>query len=260
MDEPLVRPGDLPNRPEAVAARVASGLVPAWGPIAACGVRLVLAFGAHATVAAAFALSGTADAWEAAAPWMPVWGTAVDLGSLALLAWLLRGEGLRLTDLYRSSALRWSDAGLALGLFLGLGVVGILGGAVGGLLFYGTPTPPPPFHPLPLWAGLYATLVWPLIWGVTEEATYNGYALPRLAARPSGVPVAVAVVAFGWAAQHVALPAHLDLAFAGYRFVSALPVALAASAFYLRTRRLYPLAMAHVVVDALSGSLTLMPA
>lgn len=249
----------FPNAPGAVGDRVRAGLVPTWGPLAACFIRFPLAFAAHALTAAGMAFAGVPSPWEAAAPWMTVWATAVDLGTLALLAVLLRREGLRLRDLYRDASYRAVDLLSALGILLLLGAVGFAGGAIAGLVFYGTPTPPPPFGHLPLWAGLYSTLVWPVLWGVTEEATYNGYAAPRLTARFGRLAPALAIVASGWALQHVALPARLDLAHAGFRFFSSLPVALVAVPLYLKTGRLLPIALAHVWIDMLSGSLTLLP-
>jgi hypothetical protein len=36
------------------------------------------------------------------------------------------------------------------------------------------------FAPLPLPAALYGVLVFPFIWGLTEQMTYNGYLVPRL--------------------------------------------------------------------------------
>jgi membrane protease YdiL (CAAX protease family) len=187
---------------------------------------------------------------------MTVWATAVDLGSLALLAAWLRPEGLRLRDLFRATPSTWRDVPAGLAVLLGLGAVGFAGGAVAGLLCYGTPTPEPPMSPLPTWGALYSTLVWPLLWGVTEEATYNGYAAPRLRARTGSTVATVAVVALGWSLQHTGLPARLDPTFAVFRTLSSLPVAVTATLLYLRTRRLVPLAVAHVLIDAASGALT----
>ena len=59
-------------------------------------------------------------------------------------------------------------------------LVFILGGVyAAGWLVYGTLTPPYFFGALPLPAALYGVLVWPFIWGLTEQMTYNGYLLPR---------------------------------------------------------------------------------
>lgn len=248
----------MPTARELPVFRVDPSRVPAWAPVALCFLRFVLASGAQAVTALGMRGAGVPRAWERAGDWMTVWGTAVDVGCLVALALLLRREGLSLRDLYAAVPPRWGDVPLAFGLLLLLGVVGFAGGALAGLVFYGTPTPPPPFGHLPLWAGLYSTLVWPVLWGFTEQATYNGYAAPRLALR-HGRATALILVATGWAVQHVALPATLDLAHAGFRFFSSLPIALIAVPFYLRTGRLLPLALAHVTIDALSGSLTLLP-
>lgn len=257
-EQPPTEGARSPTPPASPAFRLRLSRVPPTMLVAVCFLRLFLALAAHALTAAGMHHAGVPSAWAEAGKWMTVWGTAVDLGTLAVLTLLLKREGYTLVDLYRAAPARWGDVPLAFGLLVVLGVAGFTGGALSGLVFYGTPTPPPPFGHLPLWAGLYSTLVWPLVWGFTEEATYNGYAAPRLASL-WGRRSALILVSIGWAAQHMALPAYLDPAFAGYRFFSSLPIALIAVPFYLRTGRLLPLALAHVVIDMLSGSLTLLP-
>ncbi len=71
--------------------------------------------------------------------------------------------------------------------------------------------------------------------------------------------VLAAIVAFGWAAQHIALPLG-DPQWMLYRFLSSLPIALLMPVLYLRTRRLVPLIIAHAVADALAtATLVLLP-
>lgn len=195
---------------------------------------------------------------EQSAAWMTVWATLVDLGSLALIGYFLRREGISIRDLFRArprtSALR--TIGLTVLYLVALGAVGFSVAVVANLALRGTPFGEPPVSHLPLWAGLYSTIVWPLIWGFTEEATYNGYAAPRLEAL-RGRAFAVAVVSLGWAAQHLALPFRPDVEFLLLRFLPSLGVAIAATLIYLRTRRLLPLALAHWLIDAATGALTL---
>lgn len=99
---------------------------------------------------------------------------------------------------------------------IGLGAVGFAGSAAVGLTLHGKALLDPPVVPLPLSAGLYSAIVWPLVWGFVEEATYNGYAAPRAQALSSWLLV---VVCLGWAAQHLVLPLLFDAAFLASRFV-----------------------------------------
>lgn len=89
-------------------------------------------------------------------------------------------EGIGLRDLVgfdRSRLGRDLLLGLAL---IPVGLALILGGVYGmGWLVYGTLTPPYLFGALPLPAALYAVFVFPFIWGLTEQMTYNGYLAPR---------------------------------------------------------------------------------
>jgi uncharacterized protein len=72
-----------------------------------------------------------------------VYGTLIDAGSLALLWRLTRREGIRLRDL---------------------------------LGFERSRPGPMTWSPWP--AALYGVLVWPFLWGLTEQMSYNGYLVP----------------------------------------------------------------------------------
>jgi len=61
--------------------------------------RSAFAVAAQGIVAAIFALRSSPVPWHDAEPWLPVYGTLIDAGCLALLWRLTRREGLRLFDL-----------------------------------------------------------------------------------------------------------------------------------------------------------------
>lgn len=248
----------FPNSPEALAERARTGQLTWAGPVVLTLARTALAFAAQGVAALVLAAQGSRQPYADAAAWMTVWASLVDLGSLGLLAYFLRREGIGLVDLYRARApgAPWGTAGRALGYLLFLGAVGVAAASAASLALTGRPFADPPVSSLPLWAGLYSALVWPLLWGFTEEATYNGYAAPRVAAL-RGRGFAVALVSVGWALQHVALPFRPDPVFLALRLAPSLAVAVAATTIYLRTRRLLPLAIAHWLVDAATGALTL---
>ena len=125
-------------------------------------------------------LRGSPKPWHDAEPWLPVYGTLIDVGCLALLWRLTRREGIGLADLVgfrRNHLARDVLLGLAL---IPVSLVFIFGGTyAAGWIVYGTPAPPYFLGGLPLPAALYGVLVWPFIWGLTEQMTYNGYLLPR---------------------------------------------------------------------------------
>jgi hypothetical protein len=127
--------------------------------------------------------------WHDAEPWLPVYGTLIDAGCLALLWRLTRRERIRLFDLVGFERTRVDrDALLGLAL-IPASLVFILGGVyAAGWLLYGTLTPPYLFGSLPLPAALYGVLVWPFIWGLTEQMTYNGYLVPRFQVLPEYEP------------------------------------------------------------------------
>jgi membrane protease YdiL (CAAX protease family) len=215
--------------------------------------RSLCALAAQALVAAVFALRSSPRPWLDAAPWLPVYGTLIDAGCLALLWRLTRREGIRLFDL-----VGFERARLGRDLLLGLALIPaslvfILGGIYAtGALVYAAPTPPYSFGPLPLPAALYGVLVWPFIWGLTEQMTYNGYLAPRFQVFSRRTVLAIACVAFAWSFQHVVMPLTFDPRFIVFRLLSPLPFSIFATALYLRLRRLLPFIVAHALMDGAS--------
>jgi membrane protease YdiL (CAAX protease family) len=218
---------------------------------AACGV------GAQAVVAAVFALRASPTPWRDAAPWLPVYGTLIDAGCLALLWRFTRREGIGLSDLVgfeRTRLVRDALLGVAL---IPASLVFIFGGTyAAGWIVYGTVKAPYFLGVLPLPAALFIMLVWPFIWGLTEQMTYNGYLLPRLQVLCRSTSVALAVVAFAWSLQHAFMPLTFDARFMAYRLLASVPHSVFDALVYLRLRRLVPLALAHALMD---GATVLIP-
>ena len=118
-----------------------------------------------------------------------------------------------------------------------------------GWLVYGTLTPPYLYGPLSLPAALYGVLVWPFIWGMTEQMTYNGYLVSRFQVLCRSTSLAVAPVAFVWSLQHSFMPLTFDPKYMVFRLVSPVPFSVFQTLLYLRFRRLVPLAIAHGLMD-----------
>jgi uncharacterized protein len=114
---------------------------------------------------------------------------------------------------------------------------------------YGTLSPPYLSGPLPLPAALYGVLVWPFLWGMTEQMTYNAYLLPRFQVLCRSTSLAIAIVAFVWSLQHAFMPLTFDARFMAFRMLSPLPHSIFATLVYLRLRRVVPLAVAHALMD-----------
>jgi hypothetical protein len=215
--------------------------------------RSACAVGAQGLVAGVFALRSSPTPWHDAEPWFPVYGTLIDAGCLAMLWRLTRREGIDVFDLVgfdRSRLVRDVLLGLVL---IVPSLLFILGGIYGASwLLYGTPGQPYLFGQLPLPAALYGVLVFPFVWGLTEQTTYNGYLLPRFQALFRGTAPAIAVVAFVWAGQHAFMPLTFDPRFMAFRLLSAVPNTILQTMLYLRLRRLVPLAIAHALLDGTS--------
>jgi membrane protease YdiL (CAAX protease family) len=177
----------------------------------------------------------------------------IDAGCLALMWRLTRRESIRLRDLVgfeKTRLVRDVAIGFAL---IPVSLALILGGVyAASWLVYGTPSQPYLFRPLPLSAALYGVLVFPFVWGLTEQMTYNGYLVPRLQVLCRRTSLAIALVAVPWSVQHAFMPLTFDPKFMAVRALSPIPFSVFEAWVYLRLRRLIPLALAHALMDGAS--------
>ena len=246
-----------PNSREALEGRRETAVLDWRGPMLMLFARSAFAVAAQGVVASIFALRGSATPWKDAEPWLPVYGTLIDAGCLAMLWWLTRREGIRLFDLIGFERRR-----LGRGVLLGIAIIPIAlvlilaGTAAGGWIVYRANTPPLLLGNLPLPATLYALLVWPLIWGFAEQMTYNGYLVPRFQVLFRRTGVAVALVAFVWSLQHSFMPLTFDPKYMAFRLLAPIPFSVFQALLYLRLRRVVPFAIAHALMD---GATVLIP-
>ncbi len=242
------------NSQEAIQNRLAQGRIPRWGPVLVVLARPMLALLTQGLTLLLFNQLDVPDADVAVRHWWSVYGTLVDIGCLSLLLWLIRQEGICLTDLVgldKGKLKRDLLWGLAIFVVVfPLTVIG--GGMLGNLLAYGTLQPEYPeagfIRTLPLLAVLYSRLLWWPIWSITEELTFQGYSLPRLQVITGRTWLAMVLVSFGWSIQHSFLP-WIDLQHAAYLFMTFVPLTVAMQLIYLRLRRLPPLIVAHWLMD-----------
>ena len=237
------------NSRKAILRRRMNGTLTWRGPALMLLARPACAAAAQAVVALVFLARASPAPWRDAEPWLPVYGTLIDAGCLALLWRLTRREGIPLLALVackRGRLLRDVLLGLAL---IPVSLVFIFAGTyAAGWIVYGALAQPYFLGGLPLTATLYALIVFPLLWGFTEQMTYNGYLLARFQVL-SNTNVAIIAVAFVWAAQHAFMPLTFDTKFMTFRLVASLPFSIFETVLYLRLRRLVPLALAHALMD-----------
>ncbi len=211
-------------------------------------------------LAAALLVLGTRTtlerSFEEVAGWWMVYGTLVDIATLAVLAALLNRESLAFRVLIgpRTGSLRT--------VLLGLGVLVATAPAVAltslvNSTWYGD-APPPVFAviDLPLLAMAHSVLIWPLVAEVTEALVFLAYALPRLEASLTSRWLAAVIVIVAWSLSAAVYPVFLtdggvDLAFAAYRAVSVSTVLAVWTALYLfLRRRLVPVIIAMWLLNA----------
>jgi len=246
-----------PNSYQALIGRRQAGTLTWRGPLVVLFARAACAVIAQAIVAVIFALRGSSTPWHDSEPWLPVYGTLIDAACLALLWRYSRREGMTLVDLAGFDRTRL-PRDLLLGLALiPVSLVFIFGGVhAAGWMVYGSIRQPYFLTDLPLSASLYGLLVWPFIWGLTEQMTYNGYLVSRFQVLSGSTWKAILVISLVWAAQHAFMPLTFDPRFMVFRTLGSIPFALFETYLYLRIRRLIPLALAHALMD---GATVLIP-
>lgn len=248
------------NAQEAVDARASVGLVPWTGPLVVLAARPLLLIVGQALVALLLRARHKASPWHEAGHWWTVYGTLVDIGCLLAMKHYTRAEGIRLRDLAGPIRLRFGrDLFLGLGYFCLVFPLFVLSGALSHRLLYGPAGIDPGAylflpHAMPLWSVVYSLTAWWFIWSPTEEATYQGFALPRVRALTGRTWLAFLIVGFVWAFQHCLLGAIPDARYMLFRTLAFTPGAFAMMAIYWRTRRLAPLIVAHWPMD-IAGAL-----
>jgi membrane protease YdiL (CAAX protease family) len=246
--EPLV----LQNSQIKIQERVNAKLIYWKSPIILVFARFIFAVIAQTIVAGIFLLQGHPTPWLAAAPWWIVYGSLIDIGCLGLLWRLMRQEGIHLFDLISFDRKRiWRHIAIGVGFIVLFALFFAVAGIVSGKLVYGSVQPPMPMSLLPLWGALYAIVVWPIVWAITEDMVYFGYALPRLQALSGKGWIAVLIVSFGWGIQHCALPM-VDGQWALYRFIVPFILGIVWSVLYFRLRSLLPFIISHWVLNFVS--------
>lgn len=248
-----------PNSRAAIEKRRDAGLLTWRWAALLLFARSIFSFLAQGLVAGVYALQTSSAPWVSAARWLPVYATLIDAWCLALLWRATRHEGIALRDLIGFDRERWRRDVLFGVILIPISLAFILPGIwLSSLVVFGTTEPPALFQPLPLLPALYAVVIFPLVWGFTEETTYNGYLAPRIQVLSGSTAVAVALVAIPWSLQHALQPMTFDPDFMLYRALAPIPFATFITLVYLRVRRLLPFAIAHWLMNGGDAFVTLL--
>ena len=245
------------NSPETIRSRLSVGQVSRFAPVLILFVRPGLALLAQGITVWLLTQMQSPSPSIAVHSWWTVYGTVVDLGCLALLAWLVKREGIHLLDLVSFDRRKLKvDILIGLGIFLFIFPLAVFGGgALASRIAYGSLQAELPqyalIRTLPLMAVLYSRLLWWPLWSFTEELTYQGYALPRLRVLTGKTWLSVALVGFFWALQHSFLP-WINIQHGAYLLITFLPLTIALQLVYLRVGRLTPLIIGHWLMDLAS--------
>jgi len=243
-------------RPQPGVPTVATGVGAA---VVLVGTRVALWLGVQLGLAGLLVLAGVTatggQVLDRMAGWWMVYAALVDLGTLAVIGWLLRRDHGSYRGLLGPPTTAWQVA---------LGAVGVLAASVPAVVFsgeltsalYGEATAPMlAVVDVPSLASVVSVLAVPLLAELAEPVAYLGVVLPRLEERLGRPWVAAAIVVLVWAAEHAFFPlltsdGGLDLEFAAYRVVSVLPfLATWTAAYYALGRRLLPIMAARWVFN-----------
>ncbi len=226
--------------------------------------RSLLCFLGQAITAGVFWLQGNPSPWLSSVPYWNVFGTFADVGCILLLMYLLRREGYQIIDLLRVQKIPlWRDILIGVGLFLLIFPLAIMGITIlANIFIFGTWQPDLGSgllieRQLPAWAMFHSLFIWWLIWSPTESTFYNGYLFPRFEALTGRTWMAVLVVGFFWALQHIFFPFIPDGRYLIWRFLQFSGIGLLMPFLFSRLRRLRPLIITHLLMDIASVVLTI---
>jgi membrane protease YdiL (CAAX protease family) len=212
-------------------------------------LRTVLFFGMQCLIVLFFSLQGEASPWQKSVAWWPFQVTMANVLTFLWLRWRGRKEGFSFKELINFDSSRIGKDLLLVLLFL---LLGFVGGALGlyGLsyLMYGSLPPDTMFQALPMWAAIGALVLFPLSNGLVELPTYFAYAMPRLEAGLKNKVLAFSLAALALAFQHFVIPV-TDLKFMIWHALSFIPLAVIVGLAYRKTKRMFPLMIAHGLMD-----------
>jgi membrane protease YdiL (CAAX protease family) len=181
------------------------------GAVLVVATRVGLWLGVQLALAGLLVLIGQAAtgslALDEVAGWWMVYAALVDLGTLAVIFWLLRRDGGSYRRLLGPPTTAWQVA---------LGAAGVLAASVPAVVFsaeltsavYGQDAIAPMFAvvDLPPWASVVSVLVVPLLAELTEPVAFLGVVLPRLERRLGRSWLAATIVVVVSAAEHAVYP------------------------------------------------------
>ena len=248
-------------RPQPGVPTVATGVGAA---VVLVGTRVALWLGVQLGLAGLLVLAGVTatggQVLDRVAGWWMVYAALVELGTLAVIGWLLRRDHGSYRGLLGPPTTAWQVA---------LGAVGVLAASVPAVVFsaeltgavYGQATPPMfAVVEVPPLASVLGVLVVPLLAELAEPVAYLGVVLPRLEERLGRPWLAATIVVVVWAAEHACYPlltsgGGVDLEFAAYRVGSVLPfLATWTALYYALGRRLLPIMAARWVFNGATAA------
>jgi hypothetical protein len=214
-------------------------------------VRIGLWIGVQLLLAGGIVLAGSAGSegpFNAAAGWWMVYGSVIDLATLALVLRLTRRHGISYRNLLGPPAAAWQIA---------LGAVVVLAASLPAVVFsseltsalYGAGGAPPMLSlvDVPVPAAIYTATIWPILAELAEPIAFLGIILPALERWSRRTWLAASLVVALWAVEHAFFPILLDGSgvdwlFAVYRVVSVVPfLAMWAVLYLVFGRRLLPI-------------------
>lgn len=183
--------------------------------------------------------------------WWPFQALFANIATFGILRGFLKKEGLSYNSIihFKKEKLKKDLVKAFLYLlisfpFAALGLYGL------SYLILGEVQPPDNMlQSLPLWAAVIALILFPISNAFVELPTYMGYAFPRIEKKWGSVLLAILITGLFLSIQHGPLPVVFGGSYLVWRLFSFIPLAIVVGIIYSRTRNVFPLIIAHFIMD-----------
>jgi membrane protease YdiL (CAAX protease family) len=216
-------------------------------------MRLIL-FALFQGLIALIAPGSFSESWATSIVWWPVGIVLANLVTIIVMRKLFAAEGMSYCNLFRIERSQFrSDWLPLLGILLFMAILAVVPNMLFAQILFENPEAVPELFikTLPFGAASILLIAFPVTIALAEMPLYFGYIMPRLERSTKKAWLAIVLVAFFAAAQHMTMPLIFDWHFIIWRLIMFIPFVLFLAIVIRWRPRLLPyIVITHGLLDA----------